>query len=70
MQNPVCEIRRTPTLVRGLGLLNFFSAALAFVFGALAYVALMCDAALRSWYLIVGGAFYRAFLVAAVFAVV
>jgi cation:H+ antiporter len=50
--------------------LNFFSAALALVSGSLVYGTLRRDAALRSWHLMVGGVFYLAFLVAAVFAVI
>ena len=53
-----------------LGTLNFFSAVLALSSGALIYVALGPDPALRSWHLMVGGVFYVAFLVAAAFAVV
>ena len=52
-----------------LGPLNLFSAALALLSGGLVYAALRRDAALHSWHLMVGGAFYLAFLVAAVFAV-
>ena len=47
-----------------LGPLNFFSAALALVSGSLVH------AALHSWHLMLGGVFYLAFLVAAVFAVI
>jgi len=50
--------------------LNFFSAALALVSCGLIYVTLRRDATLRSWHLMVGGVFYLAFLVAAVFAVI
>jgi cation:H+ antiporter len=53
-----------------LGPLNLFSAALALVSGGFVYVVLRRDAALHSWHLMVGGVFYLAFLVAAVFAVV
>ncbi len=53
-----------------LGPLNLFSAALALVSGGLIYAVLRRDAALHSWHLMVGGVFYLAFLVAAVFAVI
>ena len=53
-----------------LGPLTFFSATLALVSGGSVYAALRRDAALHSWHLMVGGVFYLAFLVAAVFAVI
>jgi cation:H+ antiporter len=53
-----------------LGPLNLFSAALALVSGGLIYLTLRRDAALHSWHLMVGGVFYLAFFVAAVFAVI
>jgi cation:H+ antiporter len=53
-----------------LGPLNLFSAALALLSGGLIYLVLRRDAALHSWHLMVGGVFYLAFLVAAVFAVI
>ena len=53
-----------------LGPLNLFSAALALASGGIIYVVLRRDAALHSWHLMVGGVFYLAFLVAAVFAVI
>ncbi len=52
-----------------LAALNLFSAALALASGGLIYAVLRRDAALHSWHLMVGGVFYLAFLVAAVFAV-
>jgi cation:H+ antiporter len=53
-----------------LGPLNLFSAALALASGGFIYVVLRREAALHSWQMMVGGVFYLAFLVAAVFAVV
>lgn len=53
-----------------LGPLGFFSAVPALVSGGFIYVMLKRDAALHSWHLMVGGVFYLAFLVAAMFAVV
>ena len=53
-----------------LGPLNFFSAALALVSAGFVYAMLRRDAALHSWHLMVGGVFYLAFLVAAVFALI
>ena len=53
-----------------LGPLNLFSAALALVSGGFIYIVLRREGALHSWHLMVGGVFYLAFLVAAVFAVI
>jgi cation:H+ antiporter len=53
-----------------LGPLTFFSATLALVSGGFIYVMLRRDAVLHSWHLMVGGVFYLAFLVVAVFAVI
>jgi cation:H+ antiporter len=53
-----------------LGPLNLFAAALALVSGGLIYLALRRDTTLHSWHLMVGGVFYLAFLIAAVFSVV
>jgi cation:H+ antiporter len=50
--------------------LNLFSAALALVSGGIIYMGLRRNAALHSWHLMIGGVFYLAFLVAAVFAVI
>jgi cation:H+ antiporter len=52
-----------------LGPLNLFSAPLALVSGGFIYMVLRRDGALHAWHLMVGGVFYLAFLVAAVFAV-
>jgi len=53
-----------------LGPLNLFSAALALVSGALIYLALRRDGPLHSWQLMIGGLFYLAFLVGAVYSIV
>jgi hypothetical protein len=53
-----------------LGPLNLFSVALALASGSLIYLVLRRASTLHSWHLMVGGLFYLAFLVAAVFAVI
>ena len=52
-----------------LGPINLYSAALALTSGALVYVALRSKGPLHAWQLMVGGLFYLAFLVGAIFAV-
>ena len=52
-----------------LGPLNLFSAALALVSGALVYIALRREGPLHSWQLMVGGVFYAAFLIVAVYSI-
>jgi cation:H+ antiporter len=53
-----------------LGPLNLFSAALALLSGGFVYLVLRREGALHAWHLLIGGLFYLAFLVAAVFAVI
>ena len=52
-----------------LGPINLYSAALALVSGAIVYVALRSEGPLHAWQLMIGGLFYLAFLVGAVFAI-
>ena len=52
-----------------LGPLNLFSAVLALVSGALVYVALRRKGPLHSWQLMIGGVFYAAFLLVAVYSI-
>jgi cation:H+ antiporter len=52
-----------------LGPINLYSAALALVSGALVYVVLRSKGPLHAWQLMIGGLFYLAFLVGAVFAI-
>jgi cation:H+ antiporter len=52
-----------------LGPINLYSAALALISGALVYVALRREGPLHAWQLMIGGLFYLAFLVGAVFAI-
>ena len=50
--------------------LNLFSVVLALASGSFLYLMLKRSKTLRSWHLMVGGAFYLIFLASAVFAVV
>ena len=51
-----------------LGPINLYSAALALISGAIVYGALRTKGPLHAWQLMIGGLFYLAFLVGAVFA--
>lgn len=53
-----------------LGPINLYSAALALISGALVYGALRSKGPLHAWQLMIGGLFYLAFLVGAVFSIV